>query len=916
MSSQAQPLLPHTRTEVNATGTRWQSLDIHVHSPASFDFGGLDDNDESVPKPTFQTWLKAIIESGLDGIAITDHNTGGGIDLAREALEDLRLVGTGDNFVIFPGVEITAHDGFHILAIFDPSRPASVIDTLLAQIGYDGVKGSSTTTADATPQVIAEKVAALGGLCIPAHADGKRGIFDLDQRELTKYREKNTFAAIEITSDAPSSKLDNIGLPSMLGSDMHHLAEPTETLYAPGTDEPIIPKFPGSHFTWLKVEDLNIAGLRLALSDPEQSIRRGTRDGESPVNPSQDHIKTLYIEHKGERAEYDFSQWMTCLIGGRGVGKSTVIELLRLALGRHPELRGGIADELSRFSPDAAPRERWWTNDTRIEVELLRGGMKYRAVWSGQAPNEHTIERLQDEGWVEQTGAIADRLPVRVYSQKQIFQMANENQSFLRILDEMPEVSKREWQKGHDALTSNFRGMREQLRQLLAKEAEVSSLQGKLEDLGGRMTAFDTLAATDEFREYTELHGKIDSVIQLEATAQRAEIDILEITSRLAALDTSGPGDEYRERAQSIARAESLLTHAAEELSRTRESWVASEATDKWRTRQEELGDWLQQGSSSTMNSQGIAEIKKTALEVESQLKLLKEEIASSATLKDQLDSDLLAIRESMNSLHARRKAYAERLRSDFSSTEVKIHHGAQLNSLEADLRRIFQRPDAYDNIFGPEGLPSFFVEHNLRNPKNSSKVGEFREGLIELVEKGPDSTFAKAYRIPKKFYNHLDALDTFDLVTDILLWFPEDLLEVRYRPHPGASLVPVDRGSPGQKTAALLAVILRMGDEPLLLDQPEDDLENKLINSLVVGALRDIKDSRQVIVATHNANIVVTSGAEHILAFSHGEMPILEQSGSLQTDSVRSEVCDIVEGGEEAIRVRFDRLVNSAQVS
>lgn len=894
------------------SGTRWQSLDIHVHSPASFDFGGLSDGDESGEKPSTLPWLEKIIESGIDGIVIADHNTGDGIGPARNALKDLQALGIGNAFTIFPGVEVTAHNGIHILAVFDPLHPASRVDDLLAQIRYRGTKGSSDTTADDTPQAIAEKVTELGGLCIPAHADGPRGIFELDPRELEKYRESQCFSAIEITSDDPSPQLDRIGLPAMLGSDMHHLKAPAEAIYAPGSTDPTEPKYPGSHFTWLKVQELNLAGLRLALSDSKQSIRRGKNGDVSPNKPAPDHIQKISIEHNGQKSEYRFSQWMTCLIGGRGVGKSTIIELLRLTLGRHSELRGGAAEELARFSPEPSNRNRWWSETTQIEVDLLRGNMLHRVTWSGANPAEHMIHRLEGEEWVAQTGSIRDRLPVRIYSQKQIFQMATENQSFLHVLDEMPAVSKQEWQKGHDSLLSDFRRKREQLRQLLAREAEVDVLQGKLEDLEGRMKAFETLASTDEFKEYTKLHSKIDSVTQVETSAEAVENEVEELGSKLDALDGTQIGTEYRARAQGISKARALLARSVEELRTTREAWVTSGMASHWIERRKELANWLQKNSPDTLNGQGIAEIKKAALEVEGHLKALKSEIAASADLKRELAIDLTNIRESEHALYERRSKYAEGLKSDFSSTEVKVHRGAQLNSLEHDLRRMFRRSDAFDGVFDEGGLPAYFKNLSLRNPRNTSKVDEFRQGLASMVEEGTASDFAKTFRVPKKFFNFLETLDTFELVTDILLWAPEDLLEVRYRPYPGANLAPVDRGSPGQKTAALLAVILRMGDEPLLLDQPEDDLENKLINSLVVSALRDIKESRQVIVATHNANIVVTSGAEHIMAFTHGGTPILEESGSLQIDSVRNEVCDVVEGGEEAIRVRFDRLVEA----
>lgn len=147
--------------------------------------------------------------------------------------------------------------------------------------------------------------------------------------------------------------------------------------------------------------------------------------------------------------------------------------------------------------------------------------------------------------------------------------------------------------------------------------------------------------------------------------------------------------------------------------------------------------------------------------------------------------------------------------------------------------------------------------------------------------------------------------------MTNIMLWFPEDLVSVRYRPRDGSGYIAVDRGSPGQKTAALLTVILQMGSDPLLLDQPEDDLENKLIRHLAVETLKNIKERRQLIISTHNANVVVTSAAENIIVLEHGdEVPSIEAEGTLQSVTVRDNVCEILEGGEEAITTRYRRLI------
>ena len=125
--------------------------------------------------------------------------------------------------------------------------------------------------------------------------------------------------------------------------------------------------------------------------------------------------------------------------------------------------------------------------------------------------------------------------------------------------------------------------------------------------------------------------------------------------------------------------------------------------------------------------------------------------------------------------------------------------------------------------------------------------------------------------------------------------------------------MVPITQGSPGQKTAAILSFILSYGDGPLILDQPEDDLDNHLIYDLIVQQIRTGKRRRQVIVATHNPNIVVNGDAEMVIAMDHreGQCRLIEQgTGCLQERGVRDEICRVMEGGRHAFETRYKRIL------
>lgn len=94
-----------------------------------------------------------------------------------------------------------------------------------------------------------------------------------------------------------------------------------------------------------------------------------------------------------------------------------------------------------------------------------------------------------------------------------------------------------------------------------------------------------------------------------------------------------------------------------------------------------------------------------------------------------------------------------------------------------------------------------------------------------------------------------------------------------------------------------------------MILDQPEDDLDNELIYNLIVTQLRAIKTRRQVIVITHNPSIVVNGDAEHVLALKVIAGRVVPESGGLQEVEVRERICRIMEGGAQAFQERYRRL-------
>ena len=112
---------------------------------------------------------------------------------------------------------------------------------------------------------------------------------------------------------------------------------------------------------------------------------------------------------------------------------------------------------------------------------------------------------------------------------------------------------------------------------------------------------------------------------------------------------------------------------------------------------------------------------------------------------------------------------------------------------------------------------------------------------------------------------------------------------------------------STGQKCTAILPILLMESEKPLLIDQPEDNLDNRYVTDKVVRTLQAVKQHRQLIFVTHNPNIPVLGDAEKVIVLdSNGTAARLVKQGSV--DDCRHEIVNLLEGGREAFELRAER--------
>jgi len=904
----------------NWNGARWWKFDFHTHTPASDDYG-KGPHQDTLKQRTPREWLLDYMKAEIDCVAITDHNSGAWIDGLKAEYAQMEKE-RPDGFRplhLFPGVEISVYGGIHVLAILDRDKGTSDIDRLLGAVGYKGTKGSCDSVTSRTLNEVAEEITRVGGIAIPAHVDEANGLFKLTGQTLQQAFDCEHFIAMELMNAGftkPQSYSSCKRLWSeIVGSDAHH---PTGE---PGQ------KYPGSRFTWIKMGTPCIEGLRLALLDGALSVLRS--DAVS-LNPNQ-HADMVIESIEVENARYigrpsafhlGLNPWMNAIIGGRGTGKSTLVEFLRIALRRDDELPEELKRDFEKYRQVYAAREEsgLLTESAAFKVTYRKDGIAYRIRWDVKGKLD-PIQEYTSQGWQTAQGDIRQRFPVRIYSQKQIFQLAKTPRALLGIVDDAPEVDYASWKRKNSAEETQYLSLKAKIREIQTGLAEESRLKGELEDIKHKLSVFEQSGHAEILKTMQKRRRQVQAVdawdkgisdigSRLRATAEELMPEDFDDTDFDKTLTEDAKFIELMQNLKkSISDIVSQLSGLADKADAIITDWRKQKDGSLWKSKvdeamraYEELQERLKR--EGVADPSGYGELVQRRQMLENQIRDFENRRKQIAELEKQARECLGRVASLRKELTQKRREFFKQVLEGNPYVRITIIPYGAKDEIEDEFRRLIQRETGgFEKDI--EGLLGDIYSDSPDASEIENRIASLKEKIREIARDPQEIPLAD-----RRFGTHLgklppEALDRLDM------WFPEDSLDVEYSSSADRQTFrPIQEGSPGQKTAALLAFLLSYGTEPLILDQPEDDLDNHLIYDLIVTQLREIKRRRQVIVVTHNANIVVNGDAELVMALvaRNGQTQI-ETSGSLQEKAVRKTICDVMEGGEKAFEQRYRRI-------
>ncbi len=833
------------------------------------------------------------VEIDVSVLAITDHNNVSGVAAFREAAQHT-------NITIFPGFELSSSEGIHVLCIYPPDTSKDHLERFLGRFGIQETGSSSDLSSEPFYKVLT-MVKDQGGVAIAAHVTNDKGLFEAleGQARIKAWRTKNLLA---IQIPGPVAELPQ-NLRKIIQNEnpeyrRNHPADEDLAIAAINAKDVVDSSDleDPSATCWIKMSEVSIEGLRQAFLDPGSRIRL-----KSDPKPDK-HAELVSLTWEGgflNGATINLNPNMNVLVGGRGTGKSTVIESLRYVLGLDP-----IGEEADKAHKG-------------IVSQVLRSGTKVSLLVRCYRPAQHEyrIERTMPNPPVvrDEDGKILNLLPkeiiprVEVYGQHEISELTKHPEKRTRLLDRFVERD-----DSSARLKADLRRELEKTRRsIIDVHTELQQIEERLASLPRleeTLKRFQEAGLEDRLREQSLLVREervLDSMPErlrdfrecLDFLRQELPIDRVFLSER-ALQDLPGKqilagGNDILE---SLSTDLEKLAGQFEEALKQADEGIAK-IRSRWNERKEEV---------QAAYEKILRELDKSAVDGQEFIRLRREienlrPLEERKSLLKRLEKELLERRRTL--LAEWEDVKAEEFRhfdeaAQAVSQKLCAHVQVEVTAT-GDREPLLQL--LRDEIGGrlSEAVSLLDQAEDLSLPQ-----------FVDSCRMGADAVH-QTYAIPKAQAQRLAEASTETLMR---------IEELELSPTTTIRLNTASSGQPqswqalealstGQKATAVLLLLLLESDAPLIIDQPEDDLDNRFITEGVVPEMRNEKRRRQFVFSTHNANIPVLGDAELIIGLAatggDGGKANIEHMGSIDAHPVREMVEEILEGGKDAFERR-----------
>lgn len=838
-------------------GSQWRKWDLHFHTPSSYDYG-----DNSVTNEMIISSLKA---EDISVVAITDHHV---IDVAR--IKELQTLAKSEGITVLPGIEFLSDakgsDPVHFIAIFaEESNLQHIWDqiknrTAISKIEGEGKKANEIYCDLSETISIAKE---LGGI-VSIHAGAKSNSIECITNALPHtMAQKNDIAHLvdifEIGKESDQrGYMDDVfpvikkKIPMVICSDNHD-----------------IKKYILKQNCWIKA-DTTFEGLKQVIYEPDERVRI------QEVNPEFEYDKPYFdslkidedvIVYEGEnlklsKGQIKFNKNLVTIIGGRGEGKSTLINYLAYALNKIEQQEFSGKDVFT--SDENFCLEYHKINDPSIaEIDKNvfhaseRDGNELGFVFIKQGELKDktkdelssTLKKLLNLGEANFSKSLSTEISNINLQIDGIEDWKNEKDEFGDLVNskEFHDLSIKKNTTLLESLKNsknkeNIENFNKNLKVCSGFKKIINDADSILNKVGIFLTDVERIVAQGEPERFFTVPNLKDYIKEVKAVRESYETKIKD-----------------KEAENEVIKKELSVNGLSGDLTSLLEN--------------------------TTKYQNLIDEAQRCVVEIESKEATLGEWKIKRAELGGKIKQDYI-----------RQKSEIDTGWSNFLSKHPKDKQKIIKDILLKEDKLVVEGKIFFDKNKFYDSLSSSLNKNTVKSIGALESEYQITDltSWADFVEKKFNEKFETLSQKKHEFLNLFFS-------TEKRSEYLKTEAEIKYD---GKEL---SKLSAGQKGTAYLRIQLANSafSEPIIFDQPEDDLDNKFIVEELIKIFRELKKFRQIIIVTHNANLVINADAEQVIISKNTDENLSYVSGSLENKVIQDHVCDILEGGKEAFEQR-----------
>ena len=856
-------------------GSVWFRADFHLHTIKDKEFARIENENDFI-----KLFVARLVEEDIGIGVITNHNK-----FDDNEYKNIRTQAKRKNIMILPGTELSINDGangIHCLIVFDEKTWLINNEDYINQFltaAFEGIanRENENTRCKYNLDTVLDKLdehrkQGRDSFIIFAHVEQKSGFFnELNGGRIQQLTSSDLFqtSVLGLQKIRTYEKLATYRqwfgavLPAFVeGSDCKSI----DQIGKASTQQNVEKK------TFIKIGDFNFESLKYALIDKTHRV------SDSKGQVSNSYIKSIqFIGGKLDSQIIYFSSELNNLIGIRGSGKSSILEILRYALGI----------QLTHSSADTE-----YKND--LITYILGSGGKVIVTVVDKQGIEFRIEKIYgqketifrndtDELCDCSISAVFD-IPI-YFGQKDLSNKKEDFESDLlkRLIGNRLQTISRDIEEKKLEIINiimelktaqNIGELKEDTEKTIrdAEQKLVFFKENGIEKKLQTQTQFeqDYNILTQKRKSFTEYLNDLDELINnysvLFSNPLKAASAINESIFEKA-------NQAFQEAAKEFESIKILLNRSDSALQKFDEALTL--LADKKLELAEEFAEIKRTLHSDTLNPDSFLELTRVVNTSKMKLQEIHIQIEKQKALRKNLLTALNQLNELWLNEYKILQEETEKINKSNNNLKIEIQFKGTKQYFIDKIKTIFRgtgiREALYQNI-----TDDFrdFIEIYKDTEKVSKLLGNYKTVF------------------DKRFNENLDELLTFRV---------KDKVSISYKGKP------LSNHSLGQRASALILFLLAQKDNDILIiDQPEDDLDNQTIYDEVIKEILALKGQMQFIFATHNANIPVLGDSEKIMVCSFENTDqIIVHSGTIDTPSIQKSIIDIMEGGKEAFNKR-----------